>query len=107
MKERHHRNILSVASFDICRYCSCCLTFLYGSYRVDLSKEKRKYRMAKSKKIVMTGGGTAGHVTPNIALMPALQEAGYEITYIGSYNGMEKELIEAQKIPYIGIFVLR
>lgn len=53
--------------------------------------------MAKSKKIVMTGGGTAGHVTPNIALMPALQEAGYEITYIGSYNGMEKELIEAQK----------
>ena len=43
--------------------------------------------MAKSKKIVMTGGGTAGHVTPNIALMPALQEAGYEITYIGSYNG--------------------
>ena len=95
MKERHHRNILSVASFDICRYCPCCLTFLYRSYRVDLSKEKRKYRMAKSKKIVMTGGGTAGHVTPNIALMPALQEAGYEITYIGSYNGMEKELIEA------------
>lgn len=59
--------------------------------------------MEKSKKIVMTGGGTAGHVTPNIALMPALQQAGYEITYIGSYNGMEKELIEAQNIPYIGI----
>ena len=59
--------------------------------------------MEKKKKIVMTGGGTAGHVTPNIALMPALQEAGYDITYIGSYNGMEKELIEAQNIPYIGI----
>lgn len=57
----------------------------------------------EKKKIVMTGGGTAGHVTPNIALMPALQEAGYEITYIGSYNGMERELIEAQHIPYIGI----
>ena len=54
-------------------------------------------------KIVMTGGGTAGHVTPNIALIPALQKAGYAITYIGSYNGMEKELIEAQNIPYIGI----
>ena len=53
--------------------------------------------MAKSKKIVMTGGGTAGHVTPNIALMPALQEAGYEITYIGSYNGMEKELSKHKK----------
>ena len=55
------------------------------------------------KKIVMTGGGTAGHVTPNIALMPALKEAGYEISYIGSYSGMEKELIEAQNIPYYGI----
>lgn len=55
------------------------------------------------KKIVMTGGGTAGHVTPNIALMPALKEADYEISYIGSYNGMEKGLIEAQDIPYYGI----
>ena len=55
------------------------------------------------KKIVMTGGGTAGHVTPNIALMPALKEAGYDIEYIGSVSGMEKGLIEAQKIPYHGI----
>ena len=55
------------------------------------------------KKIIMTGGGTAGHVTPNIALLPALKEAGYEISYIGSYHGMEKELIEAQGIPYYGI----
>ncbi len=55
------------------------------------------------KKIVMTGGGTAGHVTPNIALMPALQKEGYEISYIGSYNGMEKRLIEEQNIPYYGI----
>lgn len=55
------------------------------------------------KKIVMTGGGTAGHVTPNIALMPALKEEGYDIHYIGSYNGIEKGLIEAQNIPYTGI----
>ena len=41
------------------------------------------------KKIVMTGGGTAGHVTPNIALMPALKEAGYDIEYIGSVNGKD------------------
>ena len=46
------------------------------------------------KKIVMTGGGTAGHVTPNIALMPSLKEAGFEISYIGSYDGIEKGLIE-------------
>lgn len=55
------------------------------------------------KKIVLTGGGTAGHVTPNIALLPALREGGYEISYIGSLNGIEKQLIEAENIPYYGI----
>ena len=55
------------------------------------------------KHIIMTGGGTAGHVTPNIALIPALQETGYSIEYIGSYNGIEKGLIEALNIPYYGI----
>lgn len=55
------------------------------------------------KKIIMTGGGTAGHVTPNIALFPALRDAGYDISYIGSYTGMEKGLIEAQGVPYYGI----
>ena len=55
------------------------------------------------KKIVLTGGGTAGHVTPNIALLPALREAGYDIHYIGSYDGIEKRLIEDYKIPYYGI----
>lgn len=55
------------------------------------------------KKIILTGGGTAGHVTPNIALLPGLRELGYEIRYIGSIDGMEKGLIEAQGIPYDGI----
>ena len=55
------------------------------------------------KKIVLTGGGTAGHVTPNIALMPRLKELGYEIYYIGSYDGIEKKLIEEMNIPYYGI----
>ena len=55
------------------------------------------------KKIVMTGGGTAGHVTPNIALMPALRKEGFEISYIGSYDGIEKRLIEEQGVPYYGI----
>ena len=55
------------------------------------------------KKIVLTGGGTAGHVTPNIALLPKLKENGFEISYIGSYTGMEKQLIEEQGIPYYGI----
>lgn len=52
------------------------------------------------KKIVLTGGGTAGHVTPNIALIPRLQELGYEVHYIGTHKGMERELIEAINIPY-------
>lgn len=55
------------------------------------------------KKIVLTGGGTAGHVTPNIALVPKLKEAGFEIDYIGSYEGIEKKLVEAEGIPYHGI----
>lgn len=55
------------------------------------------------KKIIMTGGGTAGHVTPNIALMPTLKKKGYDISYIGSYEGIEKRLIEEQGIPYYGI----
>lgn len=54
-------------------------------------------------KIVLTGGGTAGHITPNIALLPALKDAGFEISYIGSYEGMEKGMIEAEGIPYYGI----
>lgn len=55
------------------------------------------------KKIVLTGGGTAGHVTPNIALLPALKEAGYEVSYMGSYEGIEKKLIQDFDIPYYGI----
>lgn len=55
------------------------------------------------KHIILTGGGTAGHVTPNIALLPRLRQAGYEISYIGSREGLEKKLIEAQNIPYYGI----
>lgn len=55
------------------------------------------------KKIILTGGGTAGHVTPNIALMPRLRELGYEIYYVGSYDGIEKKLIEELGIPYYGI----
>lgn len=55
------------------------------------------------KKIVLTGGGTAGHVTPNIAMIPRLEAEGYEISYIGSYDGIEKKLIEELGIPYYGI----
>lgn len=55
------------------------------------------------KRIVLTGGGTAGHVTPLIALIPELKREGYDIHYLGSYNGIERKLIEEYNIPYHGI----
>lgn len=55
------------------------------------------------KRIVLTGGGTAGHVTPNMALVPKLIDEGYNIYYIGSYEGMEKKLIEDIGVKYFGI----
>ena len=55
------------------------------------------------KRILLTGGGTAGHVTPNIALLPRLKELGYDIHYVGSYDGIEKDLITELGIPYHSI----
>ena len=53
--------------------------------------------------IVLTGGGSAGHVTPNLALVPELKKRGYDIHYIGSYDGIEKSLAENAGLPYTGI----
>jgi UDP-N-acetylglucosamine--N-acetylmuramyl-(pentapeptide) pyrophosphoryl-undecaprenol N-acetylglucosamine transferase len=55
------------------------------------------------KTIIMTGGGTAGHITPNIALIPKLREKGFKIHYIGLRGGMEENLIKAQNVPFYGI----
>lgn len=55
------------------------------------------------RKIILTGGGTAGHCIPNLALVPALRESDFEIKYIGSYDGIEKKLVEEAGIPYFGI----
>jgi UDP-N-acetylglucosamine--N-acetylmuramyl-(pentapeptide) pyrophosphoryl-undecaprenol N-acetylglucosamine transferase len=55
---------------------------------------------SKLKTILLTGGGTAGHVTANIALLPALAKAGYSVVYAGSENGVERSLIEPLGIPY-------
>lgn len=51
-----------------------------------------------SKKIVLTGGGSAGHVTPNLALVPGLREKGIEVHYIGTADGIEHQLVH--DIPY-------
>ena len=55
------------------------------------------------KKIILTGGGTAGHVTPNIALVNDLKEAGFTIKYIGSAGGMETQLVKDAGLDYVGI----
>ncbi|MBN2037640.1 MAG: glycosyltransferase, partial [Chitinispirillaceae bacterium] len=55
------------------------------------------------KHLLLTGGGTAGHVTPNIALLPALRAAGYSISYIGSAKGIERELITREGVPFYTI----
>ena len=52
------------------------------------------------KKIVFTGGGTAGHVTPNLALISRLRGRGWEIDYIGSNDGIEKRLVEQAGIRF-------
>lgn len=57
----------------------------------------------KDYKIIMTGGGTAGHVTPNLALIPRLLDEGFEVKYIGSKDGIEKEIITKENIPYFEI----
>ncbi|WP_091204613.1 undecaprenyldiphospho-muramoylpentapeptide beta-N-acetylglucosaminyltransferase [Oribacterium sp. WCC10] len=54
-------------------------------------------------KVVLTGGGTAGHVTANIALLPQMRRDGYEVYYIGSYEGIEKKMMESEGVPYTGI----
>lgn len=78
------------------RYAICLLSeYLFKNFL-------QKWREIM-KKIVLTGGGTAGHVTPNIALIPELKKQGYEIHYIGSYDGIEKKLIADLDIPYYGI----
>ena len=46
-----------------------------------------------TKKIIFTGGGSAGHVTLNLALIPIFLQQKWKVVYIGSYNGIEKELI--------------
>ena len=54
-------------------------------------------------RIILTGGGTAGHITPNIALIPELKRRGFEIHYLGTQAGMERRLIEPLGVAYHAI----
>lgn len=49
------------------------------------------------KKIILTGGGSAGHVTPNLALLPQLLAEGIEVHYIGTADGIERTILSERK----------
>ena len=53
--------------------------------------------------LVLTGGGTAGHVMPNLALAPNLRDQGWSLHYLGSLQGPERNLAESSGIPFYGI----
>lgn len=55
------------------------------------------------RKIILTGGGSAGHVIPNLALLPRLMSAGLEVSYIGSHDGIERGIAESANVPYFSI----
>lgn len=59
--------------------------------------------MSAVRRIIFTGGGTAGHVTPNIALIERLREKGWDVAYVGSRDGIERTLIGEMGIPYHAI----
>jgi UDP-N-acetylglucosamine--N-acetylmuramyl-(pentapeptide) pyrophosphoryl-undecaprenol N-acetylglucosamine transferase len=67
---------------------------------MEFSLEEQKHGRLYLKKILLTGGGTAGHVTPNIALIHQLRELDFEIHYAGTHKGIEFELIGKENVPF-------
>lgn len=55
------------------------------------------------KRIVLTGGGTAGHITANLALLPGLLNDGWEVHYIGTEKGIENTIVPKDKVVYHAI----
>ncbi|MGN0797499.1 MAG: UDP-N-acetylglucosamine--N-acetylmuramyl-(pentapeptide) pyrophosphoryl-undecaprenol N-acetylglucosamine transferase [Christensenellales bacterium] len=45
-------------------------------------------------KVALTGGGTAGHVMPNIALLPYLNRRFDQVLYIGNEGGIESKICQ-------------
>lgn len=70
-----------------------CYNDLEERKDAEFPQIKEVNNLVKQPAILLTGGGTAGHVSVNEALIPVFSEKGYDIHYIGSYEGIEKELI--------------
>lgn len=74
-----------------------------GNYtRFEGIMEERKSFIVSKKRILFTGGGTAGHVIVNLALIPVFQKEGWEVDYIGSKDGIERRLIE--QVPNVDYY---
>lgn len=56
-------------------------------------------------RIVLSGGGTAGHINPALALAEELQDRGHEVFFSGTPGGVEKNLVEKAGIPFTGFEV--
>jgi len=59
--------------------------------------------MMKQKTVVFTGGGTGGHVYPALPIIKKLQDSGYRVCWIGSYNGIEQRIIREWGLEYYAI----
>lgn len=64
---------------------------------------KKKFENNIMKKILFTGGGTPGHVTPNLALMEKLQQKGWQLNYAGTAGGIEEKLVSRTDVPFYAI----
>jgi len=64
-------------------------------------------RADRLKRIVLSGGGTAGHVMPALSVAQALLalEPGVELLYIGTAGGLEADLVPRAGIPFASIDV--
>lgn len=68
-----------------------------------MQKENQIIREDSKQIVVFTGGGTGGHIYPNLALIPTMKSIGFGIRYIGSKNSLEQKLCEQNNIPFDGI----
>ena len=67
---------------------------------MSVSNKENEGELIMAKKIVLTGGGTAGHVTPHLAILPILLSKGYEVHYIGTENGIEHQMMSKENVVY-------
>ncbi len=51
---------------------------------------------------VLSGGGTAGHINPALALAEVLADRGWDVRFAGTPNGVESRLVPQAGVPFTG-----